>query len=655
MIKQINFLFAVTTTVILLGLSSCKFPNEKVNEFKLNIDGSIVNPLIQVKINTEDSVAAEKLILYLSGADAKWFYDLEGKTNYNAEGGTFYLVMHPDANPTQNKPYKITLNLNKEGYIPIKQDLFITSTTQKLTFSLTLKKLSNAPSGYISKSISLNFLGKKRTDTVVFNFSRPNGINFNFKMPTKGLVFLRSSNFKFLPPTSNKSLSEVLPDDAIYTLDLPNNPYKNILSIVRSQIKGLADPKETTSEIPIASGTYTTNTLAAYLKADLSPIEKPRLTFDTIPLTNVRVQMVSSPTARQFNFVDENGIFQTNLHIFEGDLVAIPELTFYDARTGAPITPYYPKGDNGILTEIDLPENNYKMFVEGIGYSGVIDNPFLVRRVVSLNPNTFTPNDFGGYTLRVSNNLLRSNLFFYKSSSLGCDSKILSIKSPNIPLNSGFSGSVQIIQGDFSLSAELLFNAPEVQIPVASAVAVTSQIIGKVNHSYQSCQGSGMLFNQTIDNVKICDEINLQRDVVIPFDGISYLSSIPKLETIKAIAKIQCPSGSFITPPALDFKFWKLGCVQKGLIRIEGGQFYANSLIENNSAYVLQYDRISSAGKPTTVYDTLYFDPTVPNKLIVDEVRNYWYGYLTYKAQEGYTLDITLDNKKLRYPIPNCN
>jgi hypothetical protein len=655
MIKRINFLFAVATTAILMSLSSCKFPNEKITDFKLNIDGSIVNPLIQIKINTEDSVAAEKLILYISGADAKWFYDLEGKTNFNAEGGSFYLVMHPDANPSQNIPYKITVNLNKQGYLPIKQDLFITSNTQRLTFTLTLRKLSNAPAGFITKSISLDFLGKKRTDTVFFNFTRPDGINFGFKMPTKGLVFVRSSNFKFLPPTSNRTLSEVLPDNSIYTLDLPSNPFKNILSIVNSQISGLSDPKESTSEIPIASGTYITNTLLGYLKSNLSPIEKPRFTFDTIPLTNVRVQMVSSPIARQFNFVDENGIFQTNLHIFEGGLVSIPELTFYDARTGTPITPYYPKGENGILTEIDLPENNYKMFVEGIGYSGVIDNPFLVRRVVSLNQNNFTPNDIGGYKLRIANNLLRSNLFFYKTSSLGCDSKILTIKAPKIPLNSGFSGSVEIKQGDFSLLAELLFNTPEIQVPVSSATGVTSQINGKINHSYQSCQSNGQLFDQNIDNVKICDDINLQRDIVIPYDGVSYLGSIPKLETIKATAKIQCSSGNFISPPAIDFKFRKLGCAQNSLIRIEGGQFYANSFIENNSAYVLQYDRISSAGKPTTVYDTLYFDPTIPNKLIVDEVKNYWYGFLSYTAQEGYVLDITLDNKKLKYKIPNCN
>ncbi len=655
MSNLVKILFAVATSLVLLCLSSCKFPNQEVNEFKLNIDGSLVNPLIQIKIATEDSVSAEKLILFITGNDAKWFYDLEGKTNYNAEGGTFYLVLHPDVNPSQINPLKITLNLNKEGYIPIKQDLFVISKTQKLTFNLTLRKLSNAPTGLFSKSILLNFLGKKRTDTVSFSFLRPDGINFNFKMPTKGLVFLRSSNFKFLPQTSNKSLSEVLPDKAIYELDLPNNPYKNILSIVRNQINGLADPKETTSEIPIASGTYISNSLVAYLKSDLSPIEETRLTFDTISLTNVRVQIVSSPTARQFNFVDENGIFQPNLFIFDGDLITVPEITFYDARTGTPITPYYPKGDNGILTEIDLPANNYKLFVEGIGYSNVIDNPFLLRRSVTLNQSNFTPNDFGGYTIRFSNNLLRSNIFFYKSTSLGCDSKILTIKAPNIPLNSGFSGSVEIIQGNLTLSAELLFTSPEVQVPVASALAVTSQIIGKVNHTYQSCQGSVKLFDQNIDNVKICDDINLQRDVVIPFDGISYLNAIPKLESVKASAKILCPSGNYILPPTLDFKFWKLGCSQKNLVRIEGGQFYANSFIENNTSYVMQYDRISSAGKPTTVYDTLFFDPNIPNKIIADEVRNYWSGTLNYSVQEGYSIDIILDNKKVKYPIPNCN
>jgi hypothetical protein len=69
----------------------------------------------------------------------------------------------------------------------------------------------------------------------------------------------------------------------------------------------------------------------------------------------------------------------------------------------------------------------------------------------------------------------------------------------------------------------------------------------------------------------------------------------------------------------------------------------------------MQYDRISSAGKPTTVYDTLFFDPNIPNKIIADEVRNYWSGTLNYSVQEGYSIDIILDNKKVKYPIPNCN
>jgi len=654
MSKTLRIQLKVLILSFLFIVSACKFPREQIEEFELNIDGRIINPLVQIKINTADSALAEKLIFSVSGDDTKWFFDIEGKTNFNAEGGTLYLILHPDAAPTPQNPYKIVLNANKEGYIPVRQELVVSSSSNKLTINLTLRKLSSGSNGISSKVEQLNFLGKKRTDTVQFNLSRPDGVSFNFKMPTKGLVFLRSSNFKFTNGVNKYLLKGVLEDNSQYLANLPAEKHQHILSILKQNNSDAIDKTALANELLFASKTYTLNTLVGYRNPTLEPIEEPRNSFDTLSLTNVRVQMVSESNFREFDFVDENGDYKENIHIFGGDVIGIPELTFYDAKSGTPITPYYPDGYGGVITEVIVNNNNYKLFVEGIGYSTVTESAFQIKKTSNLSSNFFESQPGGGFSFKFKNNLLRSKLFLYKTSTVSCDFKTLTVKAPNIPLNSGFNGSIEVIQPDNKMTIELPFNSPETQFLVTSVPNQNTQIIGKINHAYQACQGNALLYDETIENLKVCEDINLQKDIIIPFNGLNYLNGIPKLANITATARVICPAGNFVVPPTIDLIFWKQGCSQRNQIRVEDGIFTANNFIEGNSNYIIRYDRISSAGKPTTVYDTMFFDPNIANQVIEDNVRGYWSGTLTYTAEQGYKLDLVLDNRKLKYPIPNC-
>ena len=639
---------------LLLFSFSCKFPKDKIEEFKLNIDGQLINPLVQVKINLEDSALAEKLHFHISGEDAKWFFDAEGKTNFNAEGGMLYLVLHPDATPSPQNPLKITLHAGKEGYLPIRQELVISSNTNKLIFNLTLKKLSSASAGTSSKIEMLNILGKKRIDTVLFNFMRTDGVFFTFKMPTKGLVFLRSSSYKVMSGENKYFLNEVLENNTAIVPNLPNEKYPSILSIVNQNTPASADKFQLASELIPTSRTYSTNTLVGYDQLTLNAIEEPRNTFDTVVVTNVRAQMVSESVYREFDFVDENGNFNNNIHIFGGDVIGFPELTFYDAKSGTPLTPYYPAGNGGILTEVVLTSNNYKFFAEGLDYSTAKESLFHFKKSMNLLSNNFEIQPDGTYIFRFSNNLLRSKLFLYKNATIGCDFKTLLIKSPNVPINAGFSGNIEVIQPGFNMTVELPFNTLESQILVSSVPNQTTQVIGKINHIYQSCSGNGLIYNETIDNFKVCEDINIQREIVIPFNGLTYLNSIPKLIDMNASARVTCPSGNFAVPPTIDLVFWKQGCSQRSQIRVENGEFTGNNFIVDKSNYIMRYDRISSAGKPISVYDTLFFDSSVPDLFVEDNVRGYWRGNLKYTADEGFKLELVLDNGKLKYPIPNC-
>ena len=77
-------------------------------------------------------------------------------------------------------------------------------------------------------------------------------------------------------------------------------------------------------------------------------------------------------------------------------------------------------------------------------------------------------------------------------------------------------------------------------------------------------------------------------------------------------------------------------------------------MVEDKKTYILRYDKLSQNGLPTRIYDTLYFDSDVPEKIIKDDKTGYWEGTLTYNNTSGFEIDVLFDNRKLRYNIPNC-
>ena len=104
---------------------SCKFPKDEIDKFDVNIDAGFVNALMNAKIVTEDSLPIKKVSFSVSGKDAMFIFDSEGKTNFNAEGGNLNLILGPNANPSKNNPTAFTIQVQMEGYLPLKQDVFI--------------------------------------------------------------------------------------------------------------------------------------------------------------------------------------------------------------------------------------------------------------------------------------------------------------------------------------------------------------------------------------------------------------------------------------------------------------------------------------------------------------------------------------------------
>ena len=222
--------FIVFLMLFTLFFQACKFPKDEIEKFEINANASFINFLLKVKFSTEDSLPIKKITFNINGEGAKDIFDNEGKTNFNAEGGKLNLILGPNANPTKDKPTSFTIQSEMEGYLPIKQDVFIFNKDQKVTVNLVFKKPVNLPAGLNYKSISLAFLGKRAVDTAYFNVLRSDGINFSIKYPTKGLVFIKKANCKFRTENNSIALKTLLQDTLDYLNDSNINDIPNLNS-----------------------------------------------------------------------------------------------------------------------------------------------------------------------------------------------------------------------------------------------------------------------------------------------------------------------------------------------------------------------------------------------------------------------------------------
>ena len=176
--KNINFIVIILITIV---FGSCKFPKDEIEDFQINLNGNLVNTLVNINLTTEDTLPVEKISFTISGKNAVDIFDLEGKTNFNAEGGNIGLILAPTAYPTPDNPWSFVIEAEKEGYLPIREEVFLFNNKQKISLKYVFKKPTILPVGTDYKAINLNFLGKKRADTVSFTFERTDGIQFNFK------------------------------------------------------------------------------------------------------------------------------------------------------------------------------------------------------------------------------------------------------------------------------------------------------------------------------------------------------------------------------------------------------------------------------------------------------------------------------------------
>ena len=167
----------------LLFINACNF-NEGENENnQTNSDSIVVNTTIKAIFSTEDSLSEKNISVSIIGKDAEHIFDVEGKTNYKVENGVLNLFLAPGVNPTNENPLTFTIQANMEGYLPIKQEVFVYNNTEKVSVNCIFKKpiILNKEQ---KKEATLIEKNKNKTDTKVNSNSPQVSTKAEVKKPT---------------------------------------------------------------------------------------------------------------------------------------------------------------------------------------------------------------------------------------------------------------------------------------------------------------------------------------------------------------------------------------------------------------------------------------------------------------------------------------
>ncbi len=638
----------------IICLQNCKFPKSDLDDLNINIDGNLVNSIVSVNLYTDDSLPVEKLAFFVSGKNAADIYDQEGKYNFNAEGGHLNLILSPNAKPTPNNPWVFIIEAQKEGYLPIKEEVFIFDTKTRIKLKYTFKRPVNLTPGVDYTALSLKFLGKSRPDTLSFNFKRSDGIEFTFKYPSKGLSFIRKSSLKYTNEDAKISLVNLLENPAIFQFDSLSTAIPQINNFLQKFNKLPINGKVSCIPLSIFSKTHSELTRIGYNKQTQLTEYKNKLCPDTVVLTNVMSNIVSYSNFFEFGYFDENGNEINSLSNFE-NAIGFPQVYFYEANTGYPIVPYYSNGGGGVSIEVALPNNSYKLFANGIEYSTSTNQYYQVNRAIDLSSDAFSINDLGKFVLKFSDNMLMGRFFLYSSSTQSCGYSNISISYPKIPLNIGFLGEIEISNSKNNSTYPIDFNNAINTYRVAAFPNEITSIKMLLDHPLNKCNKGPVLFSGEIGSASMCNYTTSDLNLVASYDPSVFASGLINLAPLTAEARINCPSGNYVVPPTTNLAIYNLGCSAENLIVFENGKFFSPNLIKSNQTYVVRYDKPNTVGKPTLIYDTLTFDTSIPEIKIADEKTGYWTGLLTYDIVNGFNLNIFFDNKKMKLKIPNCN
>ncbi|MBK1441638.1 hypothetical protein JHJ32_16685 [Parapedobacter sp. ISTM3] len=142
--KPTKYLLYSLGWTVLLCIQSCQHP---LKDIRVVVSSAILEYTTVLQITDGQGNAVNNVSVTLSGPDAEYIYNLEGRRQFQLRDGLLGLGVHPQHEPTEDNPVTFYVELSGEDYLTQVIPVIITSELRSSLNAVSVLRLSDAPPG----------------------------------------------------------------------------------------------------------------------------------------------------------------------------------------------------------------------------------------------------------------------------------------------------------------------------------------------------------------------------------------------------------------------------------------------------------------------------------------------------------------------------
>ncbi|MEC3879333.1 hypothetical protein [Parapedobacter sp. 10938] len=141
--KKITY-YMLACLGILVGTQSCENPLKDVN---ILVSSEILQYTTMLQVSDTEGTPLSDLTVRITGRDAEYIYNLDGRKQFSLNDGLLGLGVHPEHQPTSGNPVVFRIELSGNGYLT--QVIPVTIGDQQFSSvnAVSLLNLNSAPAG----------------------------------------------------------------------------------------------------------------------------------------------------------------------------------------------------------------------------------------------------------------------------------------------------------------------------------------------------------------------------------------------------------------------------------------------------------------------------------------------------------------------------
>lgn len=619
-----SFLNFILLFIICFPITFCTNPFNDISDFKMGIDaGKLLDPAVKVSFGIigENNSVPENIIVRIEGEGAQSLTDVNGENFFNVgQDGILNLLLQPGITPDNNNPLMIKIIAEAKGCLPVTEEIYLFGRDKNPDIKLNFYRATNPPPGYKVEEQMALFAGKKAADTLVFQHRDLNGVDFTFKYPVQGAVFVVNRYIQYI--VEEKTVNIEVEEDSI--VGAAYYYKKQLLSPV-VKVKRLK---------PVQRITYGNKVIP-----------------DTIPVENVKARIWSNtnPYLETSGFKDAEGRDIELPRLFTG-VVRVPRIDFISSN-GEYITVMYPGDFNkGRLITAKLTDPNVSLFLSGTFYSGDKESEYISGNSVIPNSKLKFNND-NSITFK-DDYVFDKEFFFFKDMLVGCGFVNVVVR-PSFNLI-GFDIDYGITHGIIQYNRYGVYDEP-IRLPSFTELG-DAELYVKVNHYYNQCfLKEPPLFEKT-QTLTPCNYVGGSYNYFIDYNPSLFWQKYRSLfSQVNVTASVLCRLGNRVTLPeqTIGYEILNDPCTKR-YFNISNSK--VEVLLVKNKTYVLSfYNKYNNR----TIIDTMSINQTDKDFIgFIDgptgSFRAYTGKMLYNPATEEYNLNAVFEQPYFKHFIPGC-